>query len=79
MIQFKCPECGRSIEVPEEKSSKRVECPSCLETVLVPRVLRSLVQTAGDDGATGNGLLPWLGDGVRPTGVPFGSEGDSAW
>ena len=61
MIQFRCPECGKSVEVPETKSRRRVECPHCLENVLVPRLSKY------DDPAD-SGLLPWLGAGITATG-----------
>jgi DNA-directed RNA polymerase subunit RPC12/RpoP len=63
MIQFKCPECGQSIEAAEAKSQKRIQCPYCLEIVLVPR--SALARNEAD----GDGLLPWLGAGLAPMSV----------
>lgn len=74
MIQFKCPECGRSIEAPEHKSCKRFECPNCLEIVLVPK------QSVGR--FDGSGLLPWLGVGLTPVRTPSwpgDEEDDRDW
>lgn len=31
-IEFQCPECGASLQVPEEVIGNDVECPSCHET-----------------------------------------------
>lgn len=76
MIQFKCPECGRSIETSAERSQKRVPCPHCLEVVLVPREPK-LPPSATAATLQDSGLVPWLNDGMQATCVPQFLEGDA--
>jgi DNA-directed RNA polymerase subunit RPC12/RpoP len=36
MIRFRCPQCAKTIKVPEEKAGARVRCPRCRERTVVP-------------------------------------------
>jgi DNA-directed RNA polymerase subunit RPC12/RpoP len=76
MIQFKCPECGRSVETVDDRSHKRISCPHCLETVLVPRQAKPLAAVA-ETAVEETGLLPWLNDGIHATCIPVSLEGDN--
>ena len=76
MIQFKCPECGRSIETGDERSRKRIQCPQCLEVVLVPKATKQTT-SAGPVSVEESGLVPWLNVGMRATCMPWSLDCES--
>jgi hypothetical protein len=46
-MKFSCPQCGKSLKVPDSMAGKRGKCPSCSETFLVPDPQTG---TAGESG-----------------------------
>jgi len=45
MIKFACPNCGRSMQVPENAAGKKGACKSCNETIIVPEPETEIVSS----------------------------------
>ena len=72
MIRFECPQCAKSIKVPEEKAGGRVFCPRCGELCLAPP--RASAATAGLT-APGRESSEAEGSGRRTTSRRDGAPG----
>src|SRR5262245_6884893 len=65
MIRFACPECRRTLELPEDRGGATVGCPHCGRPVSVP----TLLPVDGASGATAGASAPARGTPRSPPGT----------